>query len=268
MTSRVLVRVPTIGAVLALLLGGATASVSAPARAAYASGDRMTASAAHAVASGDTASGDTDARAALNLGSSKSYRINPDKARWNPCAPIPYKVNLGRTTAGALKDVKTAIKMIEKASGLDFAYKGTTSVIPRRGYGMGFGDPPPLVVAWARPGEGKGRSNLLSGRNQYGIGGYASIFEFTPEGKPGKQKIVSGYVVLDVVSNRLPAGFGTHSGGARGGLLLHELAHVVGLEHVNDRTQVMYPLMISRSTLGNGDKAGLKKVGRAAGCLQ
>ena len=51
--------------------------------------------------------------------------------------------------------------------------------------------------------------------------------------------------------------------------MLHELAHAVGLGHVDDPTQVMYYRTTnSESQFGAGDRAGLVALGRASGCLQ
>jgi hypothetical protein len=57
-------------------------------------------------------------------------------------------------------------------------------------------------------------------------------------------------------------------GPTRGSLLLHELAHVAGLGHTDDGTQVMYPMLRSSSvgSFGAGDLAGLAAVGAGKGC--
>jgi predicted Zn-dependent protease len=44
-------------------------------------------------------------------------------------------------------------------------------------------------------------------------------------------------------------------------LLLHELGHLVGLEHVDDPGELMYPAGITRSSYGPGDKEGLAALG-------
>ena len=52
-------------------------------------------------------------------------------------------------------------------------------------------------------------------------------------------------------------------------LYLHEIGHVVGLGHVNDPAQVMYPTLEESDGAGYaaGDRAGLRALGAAAGCL-
>ena len=48
---------------------------------------------------------------------------------------------------------------------------------------------------------------------------------------------------------------------------MHEIAHMVGLDHVADSGQLMYFLATSISTFQNGDREGLWRVGAAQGCL-
>jgi hypothetical protein len=89
----------------------------------------------------------------------------------------------------------------------------------------------------------------------------------TGSGLPGGI-FVTGEVAIDAdVSARLAAGFG--NGLTVGQLLLHELGHVMGLGHVQDPSQIMYPSMVSHTTTayGGGDLAGLSRLGASSGCL-
>jgi predicted Zn-dependent protease len=75
-------------------------------------------------------------------------------------------------------------------------------------------------------------------------------------------------VVLDARQNsKFSWGFGR--GATRGALLLHEIGHALGLMHVGVTSQTMYPSVVSRASTGfnTGDLAGLRKLGRSAGCL-
>jgi hypothetical protein len=51
----------------------------------------------------------------------------------------------------------------------------------------------------------------------------------------------------------------------RGWLVIHETMHVLGLDHVNDETQVMNPIAHS-ARFGPGDLAGLRALYPKAGC--
>lgn len=56
-----------------------------------------------------------------------------------------------------------------------------------------------------------------------------------------------------------------------GRVILHELAHVVGLGHTRDRDQLMYPDTAQQTShttdYRSGDRDGLRALGREAGCL-
>jgi predicted Zn-dependent protease len=52
----------------------------------------------------------------------------------------------------------------------------------------------------------------------------------------------------------------------RQAIYLHELAHALGLGHVNDRSQLMNPT-VSVYRFGRGDLAGLARLGGYMGCL-
>ena len=46
---------------------------------------------------------------------------------------------------------------------------------------------------------------------------------------------------------------------------LHEIAHMLGLGHVNDVTQIMNPSLIGLDAYQSGDREGLVDRGRRAG---
>ena len=78
---------------------------------------------------------------------------------------------------------------------------------------------------------------------------------------------MSGEVVFDTDQPALARGFG--AGLSRGNLVLHELGHVVGLDHIGDRTQLMHASIHQDSPNGYaaGDLAGLARLGAREGCL-
>lgn len=65
----------------------------------------------------------------------------------------------------------------------------------------------------------------------------------------------------------LKTGFG--KGRTQGNVILHELGHATGLQHVPVTTEEMNPTVSTLTPNGYsaGDRAGLKKVGISAGCL-
>ena len=180
-------------------------------------------------------------------------------ARWDPCRPISYVVQAGWIPETGRQDLAEALARLSAASGLTFVDEGDTDELPSQGrspyqpdrYGERWA---PLLIGWVPPAS----TDLGLGSGAQGL----SLSVAVP-GRAGPH-LVSGQVVLDA-DNPLVGGFGP--GTTDGEVLLHELAHAVGLGHVLDATQVMYPRTTnSESQFGAGDRAGLAAVGAAASC--
>jgi len=201
------------------------------------------------------------------------------EARWSPCTVldgvrrthvIRYKVR----TAGVpsrVTLVKNAMARVALATGLHFHYAGTTSFVPRGKLSGGSlllaaarqrsATHSQLVVAWAYGGTGTGRSNLLT-PGEAGVGSISWASSSRSQLRIGDAAVVMRRGV------RLKPGF--TSGGSVGTLLLHELGHAMGLQHVSYPREVMYPVVSSLSSGGYtlGDRTGLSKVGAAKGCFR
>lgn len=180
-------------------------------------------------------------------------------ARWDPCTPIRYAVQAGWIPDAGRADLAEALRLLSAASGLEFLSDGDTKELPSRDrqsyqpavYGERWA---PLLIGWVPAGS----TDIGLGGGIQGVS--SSIAVPGPDGA----SIVSGQVVLDA-THRLAPGFGP--GTTDGEVLLHELAHAVGLGHVLDPTQVMYPQTTSsESVFGAGDRAGLAALGAPAGC--
>lgn len=213
---------------------------------------------ARAAATGMVVAVDEPAPAAAGWG--PSYTDQQGRpARWDPCTPIRYVVQAGWIPDAGRRDLDEALRRLSGASGLQFVAEGDTDELPSRErppyqpdrYGDRWA---PLLIGWVPAGA----TDLGLGGGVQGVSLVVAL--------PGREAphLVSGQVVLDA-SNRLASGFGP--GTTDGEVLLHELAHVVGLGHVLDATQVMYPETTnSESQFGAGDRAGLAAVGASAGC--
>jgi hypothetical protein len=213
-----------------------------------------------------------------------SYQTLPDgtkkMARWNPCQVITYRVNptylssMSEKRRKAVSEVQEAFRRASAASGITFKYAGTTSQIPRNTSSSRWftkQTSAEIVVAWVDQRKSAARTDLLgrssSGGYAAGTGGYAFKF-WKVGGEPWRGVTGRGFVVLDARQNgKFSWGFG--SGATRGSLILHEIGHALGLLHVGSTSETMYPTVLRRSSTGYnaGDRAGLKKLGVASGCV-
>lgn len=178
-----------------------------------------------------------------------------DPVAYDPCRAIRLVVD-GRTRppeGDAL--LAEAVGTVSGATGLRIVIEGpadedpsTTrdSYQPDR-YGERWA---PVLVAWTDPGQ----LPALAG-DVVGLGGSQPV-----RAADGDHVYVSGVVALDGPDVRLvlaePGGWA-----AARAALVHELAHLVGLAHVDDASQVMNPVGGGVTDLGAGDRAGLARLG-------
>jgi hypothetical protein len=196
-------------------------------------------------------------------GNAADFRVNVYSGwvqRWNPCAPVHYRVNVTQDPA-ALPAVQAAVAALSKGTGITFVYDGSTPFIPHSG---DWNQPAPLIIALARHKGLAGGTDYLAGGSQLGEGGFQSQYSYSKSsGKITSYKIINGYAVVDVDAYiRADAHLRTAA-------LLHELGHAVGLKHAQFPREVMYPSVSDAGPnyYSAGDLAGLAKVGHPAGCL-
>jgi hypothetical protein len=185
-----------------------------------------------------------------------------DPVRWNPCEPIHYVLARRGLTEGAIQDVHGAIDRITGVTGIEFTYDGLTDEEPSRGrpsYQPGrYGDRwAPVLIAWVHPDA----TDIPFSDEGHDAAAVAS--PQLPEGLEG-DVYVSGWVAVDIEDPN-PSGFSLP--GQQGPVVLHELAHVLGLGHADSVGNLMEPSGGSVTTFGPGDLAGLEHLGRDAGCL-
>ena len=195
-------------------------------------------------------------------GRASSYRLlTAAAARWNPCAPVPYYVNPAGMPRGALRTVARAMGRVQAATGLVFRYAGVSRGVPFASGTTTKGMPAyGFTIAWAAPRTVRrlrGSTVAISGSWSQGVSLGAGRVA---------HRYVGGGLVIDR-TERLRPGFGR--GRSLGYVLLHEMGHVVGLDHTSDTTQVMASRVTSRSVaqFGAGDLAGFARVGLRGGCL-
>ncbi|WP_300680309.1 matrixin family metalloprotease [Nocardioides sp.] len=195
-------------------------------------------------------------------GSARSYRLLPDgHARWNPCTPVPYYVNTAGMPRGAMTTVRQALAQVQAATGLTFRYAGRSRGVPfATGTNVAGMPSYGFTIAWASPKKVR----QLRGSTVAISGSWSQIAQLSPTRYA--QQYVAGGLVIDR-TERLRTGMGR--GRTLGFVLMHEMGHVVGLDHTRDTSQVMSAYLTSRSQTqyGAGDLAGFAAVGFGGGCL-
>lgn len=190
--------------------------------------------------------------------------------RWNGCqTAVTWKVNLAAVPSAqrstVLSETKTAVARISTYTGIRFSYKGSTTEVPQTGSMPR--QTAELVIAYTTPS----RTNFSLAGSVMGEGGYQAYWTSrTLNGRTTyAAAAVRGFVVVDTPQMLAQTRGGFGAGARRTNLMLHELGHVFGLAHVSTTTQQMYPVLSSASPNGmaSGDRLGLSKVGRAAGCI-
>ena len=197
---------------------------------------------------------------------SRSYAfsevIDGRPVRWNPCAPIRWSVNLAGAPAGGLAVLKAAVARVAALSGTTWTYVGATrttpssAVLPRTARSTY----PPVLLGWT---DGS-RSDLLAGQPRGTLAMTRTSWFGVQKPDGSKVAALRAAVIAFDRTDRLPLR-GAVSWQA---VALHELGHTMGLAHVGDTRQLMATVLPRTvSDLQAGDRAGLLKVGRPAGCV-
>jgi hypothetical protein len=181
--------------------------------------------------------------------------------RWDACAPVLFVLSTVAAPEHAERDLVEALAILSDASGLDLRLVGTTDERPARARPLVERDGAgwrwrPVLVAWDSPDATDVGLTALD----RGVALPVSVRD------GDREAFVTGQVVMNAQRSDLVPGFGDRRD-AIGATLLHEIAHVLGLAHVDDGSQLMSEDPgAGPVTLGTGDRAGLRAIGAAAGC--
>ena len=186
---------------------------------------------------------------------------SPDRpVTYDRCRTLHVLLNPagGPDLAGGLDAVVAeAVAAVRRATGLRFVLDGHTTARPED---RAAGDPlggvvggrdPRVLVAFATPAEVPGLRGAVAG-----LGGSTRV------GVPGGvSHYVGGQVTLDSGAFAEIADRPDGRDEARA-IVMHELGHVVGLDHVRDPGELMDAENLGRTTYGPGDLRGLAALGR------
>lgn len=170
---------------------------------------------------------------------------------YDPCDPIEYVVNDAMAPPGAADLLESAVSEISAATGLVFRHLGSSSDLPSDKSWNDYARSAPVLIAWTTPEV----LDDLSGRVA-GIGGSTAVEdEYT-----GRLQYRTGMVALDARQLtdvvRRPDGRPDVQA-----IIMHELAHLVGLDHVDDPGELMFADNVGRTDFGPGDRRGLAALG-------
>ncbi len=156
---------------------------------------------------------------------------------FDPCDTVSVRYQSDGEPYPASEDIAEAVHRLATAIGRSVGFQTGGST-----------DGPTIVVKWvSAPSQLPGEPEP----DTVGTGGFTSI----------GSTITSGTVTLAADAGLAP-GFGTGSWGVT---YLHELGHAVGLVHVQDTGEVMYPDVVPTrpAHFGPGDLQGLAELGGA-----
>ena len=175
---------------------------------------------------------------------------------WSPCRAIHYVTRPDNEPPGGAQLVREAFAELTAATGLRFVDDGRTTepvstsrepYQPAR-YGKRWA---PVLVSWTGAGENADFASDV-------VGEAGPVAVRTPS---GDTTYVSGVVMLDFAKMSTIGARGRYD--VTRGVVLHELGHLVGLGHVSDPVQIMYPQADALATdYALGDRAGLALLGR------
>jgi hypothetical protein len=188
--------------------------------------------------------------------------------RWDPCETITYRIDTRAAPRWVEDDLARALREVTEATGIRFEAQGRTTEtfwhalnrIRWRGSGTD------LVIQWVRNDRYEAIRDRLSSRRPSLAFALPVPGDFAERGR-----YVGAILVMSesTFTNRFQRGFSYRW--SHGVVLMHELGHVMGLDHVRkDDQQVMY---VGASPewntvgFGSGDREGLRLLGAEQGCL-
>ena len=174
-----------------------------------------------------------------------------DPVAYSPCEPVRVVLNDAGAPAGAAGMVEEALEEVSALTGLKLVLEGSSDDVPTSD-----GSRPldaPALIAWTDPEQ----VPALEGRVA-GLGGSTAV------AVPMRNRVWlrTGQVALDAPD--LSAILERPEGAVQAyAIILHELGHLVGLDHTEDSSQLMHSENVGVDSFQAGDRRGLARLGEA-----
>jgi Matrixin len=183
--------------------------------------------------------------------------------RWTQCTITYRLISPGAPSHGA-DDVEEAFRRLSEATGFRFErlddHPGPVAATILEVDASRDPDGTEIMIGWLPHRE------YVRVRKEVGVRDSIAWATNFLQGFGAASHYDGAYVVIDLRWSRRS---GFHGWWSHGMTVLHELGHVVGLDHVKDREQVMYAgrrPVLGLSDWGDGDLEGLEVVGAPASC--
>ena len=178
---------------------------------------------------------------------------------WSPCRPIHYVVRPDGMPQGGLQLVQDAVAQVSGLTGLRFVYDGATDEAEsdlRRPYQRSrYGDRwAPVLIVWGNPSYEGGYTGGVP------LAGWAG--PYPARAGDGSAVYVTGQMDLDAAwsAQMIADGEGRYVSA----VLLHELGHLVGLDHAPDTGLLMSPANVGALQFAPSELRGLESLGAGA----
>lgn len=165
-------------------------------------------------------------------------------ARWNPCATLQWKIAGVHPSRRLRVTARNTFAQVAATTGLHFSYAGRATAAE-------FASPPRDTIV-------VGSTSNLGMPN---AGGMTNVFYAST--------IDGGWAISGarVAINPIVLPRGTRFSRMLTPIMLHEVGHAMGLAHVSDSAEIMYPQVVKTSRYTTAARGALVRVGATMGCL-